>query len=116
LSRPARSNGGYRLYQEREIADLEFIQKAQQIGFSLQEIRELFSIQRHPQQVCEHVRDLIVQKLGLVRSKIDEMQRLEAGLADALKECRKSLRKPAHKDSCPVLQEINATQANRRKV
>jgi DNA-binding transcriptional MerR regulator len=48
LPRPARTQGGYRLYAEREIADLEFIQKAQRLGFSLNEIRELFSIQRRP--------------------------------------------------------------------
>jgi DNA-binding transcriptional MerR regulator len=39
LPRPARTEGGYRLYHEREVADLEFIQKAQQLGFSLNEIR-----------------------------------------------------------------------------
>ena len=48
LPRPSRTEGGYRRYHEREVADLEFIQKAQQLGFSLNEIRELFSIQRHP--------------------------------------------------------------------
>src|SRR5713226_4807578 len=72
LPRPARTEGGYRLYHQREVADLEFIQKAQQLGFSLNEIRELFSIQRHPQEVCSNVRDLIAQKLAVVRTKIDE--------------------------------------------
>src|SRR6266567_5723425 len=79
LPRPARTDGGYRLYHEREVADLEFIQKSQQLGFSLNEIRELFSIQRYPQEVCVHVRDLIAQKLAVVRAKIDELQKLEAG-------------------------------------
>lgn len=46
--RPARTEGGYRLYHEREVADLEFIQKAQQLGFSLNEIRELLSIRAPP--------------------------------------------------------------------
>ena len=80
LARPARTQGGYRLYEEREVADLEFIQKAQQLGFSLNEIRELFSIQRHPHEVCVHVRDLIAQKLGIVRAKIAELQRMEDGV------------------------------------
>jgi DNA-binding transcriptional MerR regulator len=62
LPRPARTQGGYRLYEEREIADLEFIQKAQQLIFSLNEIRELFSIQRHPHQVCGHVRVCVANK------------------------------------------------------
>src|SRR5216684_6583894 len=79
LPRPARTQGGYRVYQQREVADLKFIQQAQQLGFSLNEIRELFSIQRHPQEACVHVRDLIAQKLTVVRTKIEELRTLEAG-------------------------------------
>jgi len=109
LPRPARTGAGYRLYHQREVADLEFIQKAQELGFSLKEIRELFSIQRHPHEVCVHVRDLIAQKLAVVRGKIEELQTLEAGLTDALKQCRRALRQPAkHQDTCPVLREITA--------
>jgi DNA-binding transcriptional MerR regulator len=116
LPRPARTQGGYRLYQETEVADLEFIQKAQQLGFSLNEIRELFSIQRHPHEVCVHVRDLIAQKLGVVRAKIAELQRLETELAGALRQCRTALRQPSkHQDSCPVLEAINETLGPQRK-
>src|SRR5580700_2868175 len=81
LPRPARTPGGYRLYEEREVADLEFIQKAQQLGFSLNEIRELFSIQRNPNEICVHVRDLIAQKLTVVQAKITDLQKLELELA-----------------------------------
>jgi DNA-binding transcriptional MerR regulator len=116
LPRPVRTEGGYRLYHQREVADLEFIQKAQRLGFSLSEIRELFSIQRHPQDVCVHVRDLMTQKLAVVRTKIDELQTLEAGLANALKECRKALRQPAkHHDSCPVLKDIAAARPGKKR-
>jgi DNA-binding transcriptional MerR regulator len=116
LPRPARTQGGYRLYQEREVADLEFIQKAQQLGFSLNEIRELFSIQRHPHEVCIHVRDLIAQKLGVVRAKIAELQRLETELAGALRQCRTALQEPSkHQDSCPVLEEITKPRPQRKK-
>jgi DNA-binding transcriptional MerR regulator len=116
LPRPARTQGGYRLYEEREIADLEFIQKAQQLGFSLSEIRELFSIQRHPQEVCVHVRDLIAQKLGIVRAKIAELQAMEAELAGALRQCRTALRRPAkHRDCCPVLDAIASPSGKKKK-
>src|SRR5437899_12106643 len=93
LPRPARTEGGYRLYRQREVADLEFIQKAQQLGFSLKEIKELFSIQRHPQETCVHVRNLIAQKLAVVRGKIEELQTLEGMLSASLKQCRKVLRR-----------------------
>jgi DNA-binding transcriptional MerR regulator len=116
LSQPARTKSGYRIYQQRELADLEFIQKAQQLGFSLKEIHELFSIQRHPQERCEHVRNLIAQKLAVVRNKLQELQMLESGLADALKQCRKAARHSAkHPDCCPVLQEIGTALPGRKK-
>jgi MerR family mercuric resistance operon transcriptional regulator len=116
LPRPARSTGGYRLYQQTEVANLEFIQKAQQLGFSLKEIRELFSIQRHPHQVCVHVRHLIVQKLAVVREKITDLQRLETELAGALRQCGAALRQPAnHRDSCPVLEEMTTSQPRPKK-
>lgn len=116
LATPARTRGGYRLYEEREIADLEFIQKAQQLGFSLNEIRELFSIQRHPHEVCVHVRDLIAQKLVVVRAKIAELQVMETELAGALRQCRTALRQPLkHQDTCPVLEAITKPGPQRKK-
>lgn len=117
LPRPARSSGGYRLYREHEVVDLEFIQKAQQLGFSLNEIRELFAIQRHPDEACAHVRDLIAQKLIVVRSKINELRALETGLANALKQCTKALQKPtSNQRCCPVLQEIAVAKPKGNKL
>jgi MerR family mercuric resistance operon transcriptional regulator len=116
LTRPARTGGGYRLYQERDVADLVFIQKAQQLGFSLNEIRELFSIQRHPHEVCVNVRHLITQKLGAVRGKIAELRGMELELARALRKCRTALRQPSnHRDCCPVLDEMIKPRPRKRK-
>jgi MerR family mercuric resistance operon transcriptional regulator len=117
LPRPARSSGGYRLYGEHEIADLEFIQKAQQLGFSLNEIREFSSIQRRPDLACAHVRDLIAQKLTVVRGKIGQLRVLETSLADALKQCSKALQKRARNQSCcPVLQGIAMAKSERERL
>ncbi len=107
LPRPDRSAGGYRLYDGREVADLEFIRKAQQLGFSLKEIRDLISIQREPRDACAQVQDLIAQKLAVVRGKIQELKTIEAGLAEALERCRKAVRQgDTYGQSCPALQEI----------
>jgi len=45
-AKPARSEGGYRLYHQQDIQHLKFIRRAQALGFSLQEIRELLLIQK----------------------------------------------------------------------
>lgn len=114
LTRPSRTPAGYRLYEERELTDLTFIQKAQQLGFSLREIQELFSIQRHPEETCEHVRDLITQKLAVIRGKIRELEGIEQALAEAQRQCRKALGAPGkHRESCPVLREIRVSAQRR---
>ena len=116
LPRAARSTGGYRLYQDRDVADLQFIQRAQQLGFSLTEIRDLVSIQRHPQEACAHVRDLIAQKLAVVHIKIEELRTIETGLAAALQQCGKVLQQPANnQDCCPVLQNISSPRSKRKQ-
>lgn len=116
LPRPSRTAGGFRIYHEQQVADLEFIQNAQRLGFSLDEIRELFSIQRHPPEVCVHVRDLILKKLTVVKLKMAELQSMERDLARALRRCRTALRQPAkHQDSCPVLEGIAEDKSKRKK-
>jgi DNA-binding transcriptional MerR regulator len=111
LPPPIRTSNGYRLYSALEVSDLEFIQRAQGLGFSLSEIRELIAVQRQPHEVCGQVRDLIAQKLTVVRAKIEELQRLETGLSDALSQCKKALRKQTrHQVACPVLQTMKGEE------
>ncbi len=114
LESPARTEGGFRLFGEREIRALKLIQNAQELGFSLEEIRELLLLQRDGVTACEHVRELLEQKIARVRSKISELRNLEKGLTRALRECRRNLRLGAQEhQTCPVLQELDRTR--RRK-
>ena len=107
LERPPRTEGGFRLFQAGDIQRILFIRRAQQLGFSLPEIRELLVLQRD-EDSCSHVRDLLRAKLGLVRNKIQELGILERQLTKNLRKCERNLKpKPCAKDQCPVLQEIS---------
>src|SRR5215469_1175187 len=77
LREPERSEGGFRLYSARDIEHLHFIHKAQELGFSLAEIRELLLIQDERTEACTHVRDLIQHRLQAIRSKIEDLRQLE---------------------------------------
>src|SRR5712692_7579862 len=80
LKRPARTEGGFRLFREDDADDLRFIQKAQVLGFSLQEVRELLILRREDVEACSHVDDLLDQKLAAVRAKIAELEKLQRSL------------------------------------
>jgi len=107
LAKPARTEGRYRLYREQDIQHLRFIRRAQELGFSLQEIRELLLIQNEQVQPCPHVRDLIEQKLAVVSAKLEHLRVLQRELKSAHASCTMSLARCDGRDKCcPVLEAI----------
>jgi DNA-binding transcriptional MerR regulator len=115
LRKPERSEGGFRLYSSQDIENLQFIHKAQELGFSLAEIRELLLVQDERTEACTHVRDLIQSRLGAVRSKIDDLKRLERHLTQALGKCEDALGAGPSHEHCPVLEEIAGSKNGKGK-
>jgi DNA-binding transcriptional MerR regulator len=111
LKRPARSEGGFRLFGSDEIQRLRFVGKAQQLGFSLSEIRELLILRGDHVTACSHVKELLHQKLAAVEQKINELKTLEHSLKLALRKCNRGLKTapPSHEECCPVIEEISRT-------
>jgi MerR family copper efflux transcriptional regulator len=62
----SRSATGYRRYPERALAELRFIRKAQELGFSLDEIREILKLSRTGKRPCARVLSLAHQHLDAV--------------------------------------------------
>ena len=116
LRESRRSEGGFRLFSPIDLETLIFIRKAQQLGFSLGEIRELLIVRDRKTQACSHVRDLLGQKLTAVEKKIQELRELERELQSALRKCNRGLRKEtvSHEECCPVLEEIGLRGKTRR--
>jgi DNA-binding transcriptional MerR regulator len=111
LAKPARTEGRYRLYRKEDIERLRFIRRAQELGFSLQEIRELMLIQNEHVEPCTHVRDLIEQKLAAVNAKLEHLTALQRELKSAHTSCTTSLaRCDGREECCPVLEAIAHTK------
>jgi len=113
-----RSSGGYRLFDGQDIQDLTFVRHAQELGFSLTEVKELLTLrQRH--HVCSEVQSMLKRKLGDVRKKINSLSRLEADLATAFRNCNRELRlkrEIKHVDCCPLitkLERVNDSNGNK---
>jgi DNA-binding transcriptional MerR regulator len=116
LHRAARSTGGFRLFSKADVADLEFIRSAQELGFSLHEIRDLIGLKdaRHPN--CERVEKMLEHKISSVRAKITALRKLERDLVQTMIHCQANLRRAERgkaKD-CPALSEISRTKGRKR--
>lgn len=117
VKQPVRSEGGFRLFSETEIHDLVFIQKAQELGFSLTEIKQLSVLNQQPDHACSEVRGLLISKLKDVREKVNQLLRLEGELKKALRKCTRDLRSnkgSQHEDRCPVLETLERRSTKRR--
>jgi DNA-binding transcriptional MerR regulator len=114
LKRAPRTEGGFRLFRAEDVQSLKFIRKVQELGFSLQEIRELLVLQEEREEVCGHVRELLEQKLAGVRRKMEELRRLEMSLKNALRKCNRKLREfgETREKCCPVLEELGRASRN----
>ena len=109
LKRSARTEGGFRLFGLGDIETLKFVRKAQELGFSLNEIRDLLILRSDHVPACSHVKELLDQKVVAVEQKIRELQDLERSLKRALQKCKRELKTAAagHEECCPVIDEIN---------
>lgn len=106
---PARSTGGYRLFDQEQIHNLRFVRRAQDLGFSLNEIRDLLALRQRP-HACAEVQTMLKRKVADVREKIKSLVALEIELAKDLRNCERKLRSKrviTHKDCCPVLSKLD---------
>ncbi len=108
LPKVARGPGGVRLYGERDLARLRFIQRAQRMNFTLEEIGQLLAMREDPQNARDDVRRLTARKLEAVEAALRELTHLRDELTLLLNLCR------ASEGGCPIIEGIEeegATQS-----
>ena len=81
LGLPEKPYGGIRFYSDQDLQRLRFIRRAQQLGFSLEDIRELFELSSSD---CERVEELATRKLSQVKAKLRQLGRIESALAETV--------------------------------
>jgi DNA-binding transcriptional MerR regulator len=84
LGRPARTESNYRVYDESVLERLDFIRRAQAVGFTLDEIGEILAESADGRSPCGHVRALARRKLEELDARLAEMKRHRAELARTL--------------------------------
>lgn len=88
LPRAQRSHGGYRLFDRSAADRIAFIRKAQVLGLTLEEVREVLRIAADGTAPCEHVRTALSRRLREVDTHLEELQSLRRTLARALARSR----------------------------
>ena len=104
LSPQSRLASGYRRYGEEQVSRLRFIRRAQELGFTLRDIRELLGISK--QRDIGRLKRAAERKLADVEARLAALTRVRDGLATLVATC------PGHGRAadCPILKALGEEQ------
>ncbi len=103
-----RTGSGIRRYSGRDISRLRFIQRAQQMNFSLKEIGELLKMRENPQGARDEMRHLTANKLAEIEARLADLDTLRKELRLLLNLCR------ASENGCPIIEGIGNKTAKKK--
>ena len=103
LDEPAKPLGGQRRYACAAATRVRFIKRAQQVGFTLEEVKGLLLLEDG--QSCRETRLLAEHKLALIEARIADLTRMRRLLRGLIAECAEG-RRPR---SCPIIATLSAT-------
>ncbi|MCB5225962.1 MerR family transcriptional regulator [Alishewanella sp. 16-MA] len=104
LSTAVRQANGYRYYHSADIETLVFIRRCRELNISIDDIKQLVSVQRDPKASCATVDSIISEQLARVRQTQRELAKLEHTLEALVTSCRSE-----QIQDCCILQSLRAT-------
>jgi MerR family mercuric resistance operon transcriptional regulator len=103
LPDPERRPSGYREYGQETLDRLHFIKRAQELGFTLTEIRELLALRLDPNTPAAAVKARAEAKIADVDRKLHDLERIKHALVHLAGHCRGG-RGPI--GDCPLLDAL----------
>jgi DNA-binding transcriptional MerR regulator len=109
LPKAQRRPSGQRVYNQGDFSRLTFIRRCRDLGFSIEQVRDLVELTESPERDCVAGRDLAQARLDDVRLKLEELQALEQNLVEFVETCtRECAGGPG--SQCVVLKELTLPQ------
>jgi Hg(II)-responsive transcriptional regulator len=102
LHAPARRESGYREYTPQAVEIVLFVKRAQELGFSLDEVASLLDLAAGGPANCARARDLATQKLAELDAKVASLGAMQRSLRRLVATCDK----PRHERECPLLDAL----------
>ena len=107
LAQPPRRRSGYRQYPHEAVQRVRFIRRAKELGFTLNEIRELLSLRVDPERTCADVRSMAREKKAAIDTKVAELDRMRRALDRLARVCQGA----GPTSECPILELLEQEEA-----
>ena len=106
LPKTPRLSSGYRFYPSDTVRRVRFIKRAQEIGFTLAEIRDLLAIRLDPSRESAEVRSLAEARISVIEDKMQTLQRMKEALRRITERCSGC----GPTNECPILESIDSDE------
>jgi MerR family mercuric resistance operon transcriptional regulator len=100
VDEPKRQPGSVRRYDTDAVKRLRFVRRAQELGFTLEEIKSLIQLGDAPN--CRGARNLAARKLDLVNVRLADLRRMQEALRGLVAQCD-----TGRKRSCPIIDSLS---------
>lgn len=101
LKPSARSDAGYRIYTPQDLHALHFIKRSRNLGFSLEQIRELLSLWQNDQRASADVKTIALAHVADLNQRIAELSEMRDTLSQLAASCHGD-----DQPDCPILQNL----------
>lgn len=89
LRQPSRRASGYRQYSAEDSKQIRFIKRAQELGFTLKEVKELLELQATSKSACADVKKRSDKKALEIDGKIEDLKKMRRLLGEISSCCAK---------------------------
>ena len=105
LPEPPRRTSGYREYPADTVDLIRFIKRAQGLGFSLRQVKDLLSLRNMPRQASKKAGRLVDTKLREIDDKIHDLKAIRKALSELHCACKRS-----ESTSCPIIEALSSSR------
>ena len=104
IEEPPRTAAGYRQYDTGDVARIRFIKRAQELGFTLEEVKELLALGAAPGTTKGDVKERAETKIADIEAKLRDLTQMKQALEELVEAC--SGQGPT--SDCPILNAFKA--------
>ena len=102
-----RGNNGYRYYSRDAVRQVEFIKKAQTLGFTLEEIKQILNVRDRGEKPCSFVQSLLNRKIEQLQTQIEQMTLFKAELEEYRAAWAINPPKSQPEEVCPLISSVS---------
>ncbi|MBV4366104.1 Cu(I)-responsive transcriptional regulator [Erwinia sp. BNK-24-b] len=111
MTAPSRGENGYRLYNAKHLEELTLLRQARQVGFNLEECREMLALFHNPQRHSADVKARTLEKVAGIEAHIQELNLMRERLLALAASC------PGDDSAdCPIINDLLGCCHGQKKV